>query len=78
LWFIRKGEKRPAGRDGNIQDYIESEKPPKEYHEWAQSTKEVIHVAEKLTVEGDVILRGKQLQQRIFKTFTEPEVQMRS
>jgi ParB-like chromosome segregation protein Spo0J len=55
VWFI-KGERRAAGCNKKVKDFVLSEKPDKDFHEWAQSTVEVKHMIEACTVENQIIL----------------------
>lgn len=53
LWFI-KGDK--ASNLGWLVDYMESEPPDKEAHDWQQSTVEAEHIIKAITVENQIIL----------------------
>ena len=53
LWFV-KGDK--SSSCGYLVDYVESEPPDKEAHEWQQSTVEGEHVIRGLTVQNQIVL----------------------
>ena len=59
LWYFKpkenKNEKGPTMYT-DIGDFIESEPPKKELHEWEQSAVEVIHFIKPLTVENQIVL----------------------
>lgn len=55
LWYV-KGNKGPSNLIDTIPDFIESEKPDKSFHEWAQSEVEFNHIIRYLTVENQVVL----------------------
>jgi DNA modification methylase len=59
LWYFKpkenQNEKGPT-MYSDIGDYIESEPPKKELHEWEQSAVEVEHFVKVLTVENQIVL----------------------
>lgn len=54
IWFI-KGNGGKTEIPGWIEDFVESQKPPKDKHKWAQSTIEAEHVIKGLTVENQIV-----------------------
>lgn len=53
IWFV-KGERPTMISD--MDDYVESEPPDKDLHEWAQSPVEAEHVINHLTVKGELVV----------------------
>jgi hypothetical protein len=64
LWFVKGSTPRRLNEDeyiddfleSEIDDYVESEPPEKELHEWAQSRVEAEYYIKHLTNEGDIVL----------------------
>jgi DNA modification methylase len=57
LWYFKPTENVSSPTMySDIADYIESEPPKKELHEWEQSAVEVEHFLKVLTVENQIVL----------------------